>query len=134
MRPGAFRPASLFRIDSRACFEATNGNPPSGASFIRSRKMRLIIPARRPSKPALPTAVCAALLFAFSVPARAAETRFLHGHVPSGVARLQPVGRLDRATNLTLAIGLPLRNRDVLTNLFSAPVRKAWYRSVPGPH
>ena len=41
----------------------------------------------------------------------------LHGHVPAVVSRLQADGRLSANTNLTLAIGLPLRNTDVFTNL-----------------
>jgi uncharacterized repeat protein (TIGR01451 family) len=49
----------------------------------------------------------------------AAETGFktLAGHVPAVVSQLQPKGLLSADTNLDLAIGLPLRNRDVLTNL-----------------
>jgi len=41
----------------------------------------------------------------------------LHGHVPAVVSRLQAKGLLPANTNLTLAIGLPLRNTDALTNL-----------------
>ena len=43
----------------------------------------------------------------------------LHGHVPAVVAqlKLKPVSNLAADTNLTLAIGLPLRNRVELTNL-----------------
>jgi len=48
---------------------------------------------------------------------RAADTRTLHGHVPPAVARLTANGRLPASTNLQLAIGLPLRNREALTNL-----------------
>jgi len=44
------------------------------------------------------------------------ETVQLKGHVPAVVARLPDKGRLA-ATNLTLSIGLPLRNREALTNL-----------------
>jgi subtilase family serine protease len=49
----------------------------------------------------------------------AAEMRILHGHVPPAIARLhlQPVGRLPAAQRLNLAIGLPLRNQEALTNL-----------------
>ena len=36
--------------------------------------------------------------------------QMLHGHVPAVVSRLAPTGRLPAATNLSLAIGLPLRN------------------------
>jgi uncharacterized repeat protein (TIGR01451 family) len=41
----------------------------------------------------------------------------LRGHVPAVVSRLQAKGRLSATTNLTLAIGLPLRNTEALTNL-----------------
>jgi len=44
-------------------------------------------------------------------------TQVIHGHVPQIVKELQPVGSLPGATNLTLAIGLPLRNKEALTNL-----------------
>ena len=50
---------------------------------------------------------------------RAAERQGLHGHIPRAVAELhlQPVGRVSGATNLYLAIGLPLRNQEELNNL-----------------
>ena len=50
---------------------------------------------------------------------RAADQRVLHGHVPPAVARLglQLAGRLPATNLLHLAIGLPLRNREALTNL-----------------
>src|SRR3974390_1249957 len=48
---------------------------------------------------------------------RATETRTLHGHVPRAVANLAPVGRLPGSQRLNLALGLPLRNREALTNL-----------------
>lgn len=41
------------------------------------------------------------------------------GHVPAAVAHLQAKGRLAAGTNLNLAIGLPLRNQDALTNLLA---------------
>lgn len=41
----------------------------------------------------------------------------MHGQIPSAVGHLQPVDRLDGAKRLNLAIGLPLRNRESLTNL-----------------
>lgn len=49
----------------------------------------------------------------------AADTgmKTLHGHVPAVLSRLQASGRLSATTNMTLAIGLPLRNTDALTNL-----------------
>jgi hypothetical protein len=48
---------------------------------------------------------------------RGVRTQVLHGHVPKVTKRLQPLGRLESGRQLDLAIGLPLRNRDRLTNL-----------------
>ncbi len=48
---------------------------------------------------------------------QAAERQVLRGHVPAAVANLQPIDRLPASTNLSLAIGLPLRNKEELTNL-----------------
>jgi len=46
-----------------------------------------------------------------------APGKILSGHVPEIVSHLQPVGRLSSTNQIDLAIGLPLRNRDALTNL-----------------
>src|ERR1022692_421807 len=46
-----------------------------------------------------------------------ATRKVLSGHVPAVVSRLQPVGRLAGTTQMKLAIGLPLRNQEALTNL-----------------
>src|ERR1039457_1567295 len=51
-----------------------------------------------------------------SLPASAAP-QVLKGHVPTITKRLTPIRRLDGGTRLSLAIGLPLRNREQLTNL-----------------
>jgi uncharacterized repeat protein (TIGR01451 family) len=48
-----------------------------------------------------------------------AGMKTLRGHVPAVLSQLQPKGRLSAGTNLSLAIGLPLRNTDVLTNLLN---------------
>ena len=53
----------------------------------------------------------------WSVSAAPAGMKFLSGHVPALVSRLTPVGDLSGETNLQLAIGLPLRNQEALTNL-----------------
>ena len=57
--------------------------------------------------------------FAFVAAARATESQRLPGHIPGAVTRLnlQPLDRLPSSQRLSLAIGLPLRNRDTLTNL-----------------
>lgn len=49
--------------------------------------------------------------------ASAGERQVLRGHVPAAVARLQPIERLAPTGSMDLAIGLPLRNREALTNL-----------------
>ena len=51
-----------------------------------------------------------------SLPAPAAQ-QILKGHVPPITKRLAPINRLDGGTHLDMAIGLPLRNREALTNL-----------------
>jgi uncharacterized repeat protein (TIGR01451 family) len=43
----------------------------------------------------------------------------LHGHVPAIVSHLQAKGNVAADTRLGLAIGLPLRNREALTNLLA---------------
>jgi len=50
---------------------------------------------------------------------RAAERQVLQGHIPMAVTELhlQPVGQLSGSTNLYLTVGLPLRNKEQLTNL-----------------
>jgi uncharacterized repeat protein (TIGR03803 family) len=55
--------------------------------------------------------------FMFTQPARAAERQTLRGHVPPAVSRLTALDRLDPSNRLDLAIALPLRNRESLTNL-----------------
>jgi len=50
----------------------------------------------------------------------AANLHFLHGHIPAAVKHLTPIGRLSATRHLDLAIGLPLRNKEELTNLLEA--------------
>ena len=45
------------------------------------------------------------------------NTRQLSGHVPAVVSQLSSTGRLAATNRLHLALGLPLRNREALTNL-----------------
>lgn len=49
----------------------------------------------------------------------AAEKLLSQGHVPDMVKQLQPVGSPAATTRLTLAIGLPIRNREGLSNLLA---------------
>ncbi len=51
------------------------------------------------------------------MPARAAGSQVLHGHVPKAASGLQPVGQLNGANRLRLAIGLPLRDQAGLSRL-----------------
>ena len=56
------------------------------------------------------------------VPLGAADQRLAPGHVPAAVARgtIAPLGRVPGTNRLQLALGLPLRNREALTNLLAA--------------
>lgn len=65
------------------------------------------------------TLLAGVMLMATAVVAKAVERQELKRHVPAAAARLKPVGRLDGASELKLAIGLPLRNRPALTNLLA---------------
>lgn len=55
------------------------------------------------------------LLAVVTTGAQAQQT--LKGHVPKITSRLTPLHRLDSTAHLDLAIGLPLRNREQLTNM-----------------
>ena len=58
------------------------------------------------------------MLFALShQPAPAAERRALETQLPAAASRLPMLGWLPATNRLQLAIGLPLRNREALTNL-----------------
>ncbi len=61
----------------------------------------------------------AAILFTAATRVFSAEPgrESLPGHVPAAVARLTPKGRLAAANNLSLAVGLPLRNQAELVEL-----------------
>jgi subtilase family serine protease len=58
------------------------------------------------------------MLAAFSAPAAApGQTQVLSGHVPKVTRHLAVQGRLNANANLQVAIGLPFRNSEQLTNL-----------------
>ena len=59
----------------------------------------------------------AALGCCFAASAQTTARQLLQGHVPAVVSRLVPDGRLPAATNLSLTIGLPLRNEAALNEL-----------------
>ena len=82
----------------------------------------------KPSKKRLPLLLdCCACLVAttlLSAPAVSfasasvtAQPQVLSGHVPRITKGLSPLGRLDASYHMEVAIGLPLRNREQLTNL-----------------
>jgi hypothetical protein len=48
---------------------------------------------------------------------RAAGTQVVRGSVPAATARLAPIGDLDLAKSLHVAISLPIRNQQTLTDL-----------------
>ena len=60
---------------------------------------------------------CALFNFGWMVSINATPEQVLLGHVPGAAVTQQPIGRLDPSTRLDLALGLPLRNREQLTNL-----------------
>jgi subtilase family serine protease len=52
-------------------------------------------------------------------PGALAQRQSLPGHVPAAAATLQAVGNLQESKALEVLIGLPLRNRETLTNLLN---------------
>ena len=52
-----------------------------------------------------------------SAPGQNAPEQRLRGHIPAAASRLTPLGRENGSERLRLAIGLPLRNENELTNL-----------------
>src|ERR1035441_7501357 len=66
----------------------------------------------------LPPLVALSLLLTVMASAQVAPAgQSMHGQIPSAVGRMQPVDHLEGSRRLNLAIGLPLRNRESLTNL-----------------
>jgi uncharacterized repeat protein (TIGR01451 family) len=65
------------------------------------------------------TAVLLGTVVGFASISRAQNppAQHLPGHIPEAARRLTPVGRENASDHLKLAIGLPLRNQDDLTNL-----------------
>ena len=61
-----------------------------------------------------PAFVSVVAVLVFALPVRAAGRQQVHIHMPAATAHLQPLGRLTGSQQLDLAIGLPLRNREVL--------------------
>jgi subtilase family serine protease len=70
--------------------------------------------------PAIPRAgVCTLALLLLSASALAAPKPVLHSHVPSAIKRLQPTGAPPISKRLDLAIGLPFRNPEAVTNFLN---------------
>ncbi len=72
---------------------------------------------RQPNVSELVFVACAALLLLVAIRTQAAERQLMRGQVPSAVAGLKPLGVFQDTNRLHLAIGLPLRNQEALTNL-----------------
>ena len=53
----------------------------------------------------------------YTSPDALAQRQMLHGHVPAATATLQAIGGLGGSRRMDLVIGLPLRNKEALTNL-----------------
>jgi len=62
-------------------------------------------------------AVCTAWLSSLTTGGQAAESQGVQSRTPAMVRSLRPVDRFAGTNQLNLAIGLPLRNREALTNL-----------------
>src|SRR4051812_45561566 len=62
-------------------------------------------------------AACTLLLLDLTAGAGVIESQMLRDHVPPAVATLHSIGPLPASQRLDLAIGLPLRNQDSLSNL-----------------
>src|SRR5580658_3609214 len=56
------------------------------------------------------------LCLQFAAMAHEVQTQLLRDHVPAAAAALRPMGRLEATRELNLAVGLPLRNKEGLTN------------------
>ncbi len=61
--------------------------------------------------------IAALFCLQFAAIAQPIQTQLVKGHVPPGAANLTALGRLEAGRELKLAIGLPLRNKEGLTNL-----------------
>jgi len=65
----------------------------------------------------LPVGALITLLFLPNESFSAAQIQSLRGHLPATSRNLQPIGQMSGAARLDLAIGLPLRNTQALTDL-----------------
>lgn len=61
--------------------------------------------------------IVAALVFFSTMSADSADRQVLHGQIPEAASSITSTGRLALGNRLNLAIALPLRNQEALTNL-----------------
>ena len=92
------------------------GKAPSGVAAFSSGAGPKAAQSRFPERPLVALALMTACWLALPWPVQAGR-QVLKGHVPRITKGLTSVGRLDGGAPLDLAIGLPLRNRQQLTNL-----------------
>src|SRR5277367_2199905 len=78
------------------------------SGFARRVKLRLLL-----------AALCTGTFASLEQSPAASGVQVLRGHVPKITGLLAPLGRLDRGYHMEVAIGLPLRNREQLTNLLA---------------
>ena len=76
-----------------------------------------VAPAPLPAKAVRVWLLCVLLSGWGAAPARAADRQVLHNHLPAAAANATPLRQAPRWTRLDLGIGLPLRDREGLTNL-----------------
>ena len=81
------------------------------------RKIKQLNPTTRLTSALLVLAILFALFFVVPASAQVLGRRALHGSVPAAAARLQSIKPLAETNRLNLAIGLPLRHEEALTNL-----------------
>ena len=116
------RPSSFDQRSPRA--QASHRQPLCHQSRPMKTSAAPVPPASRFNasllrSPGAATRILLAAAFGLLLPLHewAAERQVLHGHVPAVVSRLVPVGRLPVAQHVNLAIGLPPRNQQGLTDL-----------------
>jgi hypothetical protein len=107
--------------DKNNCSPKSICGPASNELFMKNcpqRNLAVVLVAPY-SVRLLPPLAIATLISLFLHAYAEGETRVLSGHVPATAAVAQPVGRLAPSRRLSLAIGVPLRDRDGLTNFLA---------------
>jgi subtilase family serine protease len=70
-----------------------------------------------PARLAVRATLIGILFYGLPQSMKAAVRQTLHGHVPAAIGRLTPLGRSPRTNQLSLVLGLPLRNQQALDEL-----------------